>query len=555
MKLNSILKATAVAVALLGSTALSTAYAADVPAGTTLAADQVFKYRVLDNIRALDPQIAEDVDTAYVINQLFEGLYNEDAEGNPVPGVAESYEANADFTVYTFHLRDAKWSNGDPITADDFVYGWQRALDPAVASTYAYYLDLVNVKNAAEIVSSNTPGEGGAAPANPMPLSELGIKAIDAKTLEVTLKAPTPWFVKTLAHSTLFAAPKATIEKFGNVDWVKPENIVSNGAYILAENSPGERVVLKRNPNYWNNDKTVIEEVQFLTINSEDQGLTRWRAGEVDQTDIPPGQYPALEKELPDNAFSVPQFCTYYFSVNMTDSAPDVLKSKEMRQALNLAIDRDRIVNQVLQGGQQPAYSFTNPNTSGFEMPDIPASKMTQAERDAKAVELAKAAGYGKDNPVTIDYIYNTSEAHKSIALAVGQMWKEKLGVTLALSDMEFAVLSDRRHAQDYQLARNAWCGDYNEASTFLSLHDSKSEQNDQGWNNPEVDKLLADAKTSANPNEQYKGVEAIAAEEIPIMPIYFYSKVFMQNTAIKGWPYNNVEQIWYAKDLYKVAQ
>ena len=392
MKLRNVL-GVAIAAALLSSTAMT--FAAEVPAGTNLAAEQVFKYRVLDNIRALDPQLAEDVDTAYVVNQLFEGLYNEDANGNPVPGAAESYTANADFTVYTFKLRDAKWSNGDPVTAGDFVYGWQRAVDPALASTYAYYLGLVNIVNADEVVAGTKTA------------ADLGVKAIDDKTLEVTLKASTPWFVKTLAHSTLFAAPKATIDKFGN-DWTKPENLVSNGAYMLAENSPGERVVLKRNPNYWNDAATVINEVQFLTINDENQGLTRWRAGEVDQTDVPAGQYPTLEAEMPDLVYSVPQFCTYYISVNMTDSAPDALKKKEVRQALNLAIDRDIIVNAVLQGGQQPAFSFTNPNTSGFVMPTIPAASMSQEERDAKAKELMAAAGYGPDNPLTLDYIYNT---------------------------------------------------------------------------------------------------------------------------------------------------
>jgi len=535
MKLRNVL-GVAIAAALLSSTTMT--FAADVPADAKLAAEQVFKYRVLDNIRALDPQLAEDVDTAYVVNQLFEGLYNEDADGNPVPGAAESYEANADFTKYTFHLRDAKWSNGDPVTAGDFVYGWQRAVDPALASTYAYYLGLVNVVNADDIVAGK------------LPITDLGVKAIDDKTLEVSLKAPTPWFVKTLAHSTLFAAPKATIDKFG-ADWTKPENIVSNGSYILAENSPGERVVVKRNPNYWNDAKTVINEVQFLTINDENQGLTRWRAGEVDQTDVPAGQYPALEAELPDETYSVPQFCTYYFSVNMTDSAPEALKKKEVRQALNLAIDRDIIVNAVLQGGQTPAYSFTNPHTSGFVVPTIPAAGMTQEERDAKAKELFTAAGYGPDNPLTLDYIYNTSEAHKAIIVAVSQMWKEKLGVNINMSDMEFAVLSDRRHTQDFQLARNAWCGDYNEASTFLSLFDSKSEQNDSGWANADVDKLLADAKTAADPNPMYTKIEEISSEEIPIMPIYFYAKVFMQKPTIKGWPFNNVEQIWYAKDMY----
>lgn len=539
MKLHKVL-GVAIAAALLSSTAMT--FAAEVPEGTSLAAEQVFKYRVLDNIRALDPQLAEDRDTANVINQLFEGLYNSDPAGNPIPGAAESHTVNDDNTVYTFKLRDAKWSNGDPVTAQDFVFAWQRAADPALASTYAYYIDLVGIANAPEIIAGSKPP------------TDLGVKAVDDKTLEVTLRASNPWFIKTLAHATLFPVHKATVEAKG-ADWTTPENMVSNGAYVLAENSPGERVVLKRNPNYWDNDKTVIEEVQFLTINDENQGLTRWRAGEVDQTDVPAGQYPALEAELPDVTHSVPDFCTYYFSVNMTDSAPEALKKKEVRQALNLAIDRDIIVNAVLQGGQTPAYIFTNPHTAGFEAPSVPIESMTQEERDAKAKELMTAAGYGADNPLTLDYIYNTSESHKAIIVAVSQMWKEKLGVNINMSDMEFAVLSDRRHEQDYELARNAWCGDYNEASTFVSLYDSKSDQNDSGWSNAEVDKLLADAKLAADPNPMYQQVEAIAAEEIPIMPIYFYAKVFMQNANVKGWPMNNVEQIWYAKDLYKTAE
>lgn len=542
MKLHTIMGAAAVAVTLLGSTALSNA--AQVPEGTTLAAEQVFKYRVLDNINAIDPQIVEDVDTSSVVRSLFEGLYNSGADGNPVPAVAESHTVNEDNTVYTFKIRDtAKWSNGDPVTAGDFVYAWQRAVDPATASNYAYFVGLVGVVNANDIVAGTKP------------LTDLGVKAIDDKTLEVTLAFSSPWFIRSLSHATLFPAHKATIEAHG-MDWTKPENIVGNGAYILAENTPGERVVAKRNPNYWDNENTVIEEVQWLTINDENQGLTRWRAGEVDQTDVPAGQYPALEAELPDETYSVPQFCTYYFSVNMTDQQPnEALKNVQVREALSMAVDRDVIVNGILQGGQVPAYSFTHPLTAGFTSPEIPAAALTQAERDAKAVELMTAAGYGKDNPLTINYIYNTSEAHKKIATVVGQMWQEKLGVTLALQDMEFQTLLDLRHSKTYELARNAWCGDYNEASTFLSLLDSKSEQNDQGYANADVDKWLGEAQLAADPNPLYAEVEAQAAKDVPIMPIYFYAKVFMQKANVKGWPFDDVEQNWYAKDLYKVAE
>lgn len=545
MKTAQTFTAAVLAVALLGATALTApALAANVPDGTKLAAEQVFKYRVLDNINAIDPQIVEDVDTSSVVRALFEGLYNSGPDGNPVPGVAESHEVNADNTVYTFKLREnAKWSNGDPVTAHDFVYAWQRAVDPATASNYAYFVGLVGVVNADDIVAGKKQKE------------ELGAKAIDDKTLEVTLSFSSPWFIRTLSHATLFPAPKAVVEAKG-IEWTKPENIVGNGAYVLTENTPGERVVAKRNPNYWDNEHTVLEEVQWLTINDENQGLTRWRAGEVDQTDVPAGQYPALEAELPDQTHSVPQFCTYYFSVNMTDKQPNAgLKDVKVREALSLAVDRDVIVNGVLQGGQKPAYSFTHPLTAGFKMPDIPAASMTQADRDAKAVALMTEAGYSKENPLTISYIYNTSEAHKKIATVVGQMWQEKLGVTMNLQDMEFQTLLDTRHSKTYELARNAWCGDYNEASTFLSLLDSKSEQNDQGYANADVDKWLAEAKTAADPNVQYAEVEAQAAKDVPIMPIYSYAKVFMQKPDVRGWPFEDVEQNWYAKDLYKVAE
>ena len=544
MKTAQTFKAAVMAVALMGATALTVpAFAANVPEGTTLAAEQVFKYRVLDNINTLDPQLVEDVDTSAVVRSLFEGLYNSGPDGEPVPGVAESYEVNADNTVYTFKLRDAKWSNGDPVTAGDFVYAWQRAVNPETASNYAYFVGLVGVTNADAIVAGEKPVE------------ELGVKAIDDKTLEVTLSFSSPWFIRTLSHATLFPAHKATIEAKG-IEWTKPENIVGNGAYTLAENTPGERVVIKRNPQYWDDAKTVLEEVQFLTINDENQGLTRWRAGEVDQTDVPAGQYPALKAELPDNTYSVPQFCTYYFSVNMTDKQPnEAIKDVKVREALNLSIDRDVIVNGILQGGQTPAYSFAHPLTAGYIMPEIAAAAMTQEERDAKAVELMTEAGYGKDNPLSINYIYNTSEAHKKIATVVGQMWKEKLGVDLVLADMEFQTLLDTRHSKTYELARNAWCGDYNEASTFLSLLDSKSEQNDQGYANADVDAWLGEAKTSEDPNVQYAEVEAQAAKDVAIMPIYFYAKVFMQSSNVMGWPFDDVEQNWYAKDMYKVAE
>jgi len=542
MKLQAFLGAAAVAVTLLGTTALTLpAFAASVPDGTKLAADQTFNYRVLDNINSLDPDIVEDVDTSYVVGNLFEGLYNEDAKGNPVPGAAESYDVNKDNTVFTFHLRKgAVWSNGDPVKASDFVFSWRRAVDPKTASNYSYFPGLVGVKNADDIVAGK------------MPPDQLGVKAIDDNTLEVDLNKSVPYFVRSTAHATLFPIPQAVVEKFGN-DWTKPENIVGNGAYVLAENKPGERVTIKRNPKYWDNAKTVLETINFLTINDENQGVTRYLSGEVDQTDVPAGQYPQMKQQYPNEAHSVPQLCTYYFDINMTDKQTvPALKDVKVREAISMAIDRDVIVNNVLQGGQIPAYFFTPPATADFKAPDVAMAKMSQADRDAKAKQLLADAGYGPDKPISFTYIYNTSEAHKKIATVVSQMLKEKLGIQMTLQDMEFATLLDKRHQRDFEVARDAWCGDYNEASTFEGLMDSTSSQNNSGYSNADVDKWLKEAATSEDPNQQYLQIETQVAKDIPIIPIYFYTKVFLQKTTVGGWPYDNVEQVWYGKDLYK---
>jgi oligopeptide transport system substrate-binding protein len=237
----------------------------------------------------------------------------------------------------------------------------------------------------------------------------------------------------------------------------------------------------------------------------------------------------------------------------MTDKQPvEALKDVRVREAISMAIDRDVIVNNVLQGGQIPAYFFTPPATAGFKAPDVDMAKMTQADRDAKAKQLLADAGYGPDKPVSFTYVYNTSEAHKKIATVVSQMLKEKLGVNMTLQDMEFATLLDKRHQRDFEVSRDAWCGDYNEASTFEGLMDSTSSQNNSGYSNADVDKWLKDAATSEDPNQQYLQIEQQVAKDIPIIPIYFYTKVFLQKTNIGGWPYDNVEQVWYGKDLYK---
>ena len=327
------------------------------PDGVKLAEDQTFVYRVLDEHSSVDPQVVEDVTGSEVVRDLFEGLMNQDSDGNLVPGVATGYTVNDDNTVYTFTLRDnAKWSNGDAVTAQDFVYGWQRAVDPELASPYQWFMELMSIRNAAEIIKGEKSKE------------ELAVKAIDDLTFEVTLTAPLPYFAQMTTQSTTYPAPRAVIEKHGD-KWTRPENIVSNGAYILTEHVPNERSVRERNIQYWDNDNTILDKTVALVINDENVALTRFLAGELDRTEVPAGQFPRLQKEYPGVAISFPRLCNYYYTFNLSDSGPEAFKDVRVRQALALAVDRKIISEKVLAGGQPEAYTFTPEAVAGFTPP------------------------------------------------------------------------------------------------------------------------------------------------------------------------------------------
>ena len=509
--------------------------------GEALADDQTFVYRVLDEHSSVDPQVVEDVSGSELVRDLFEGLMNQDEDGNLEPGVALHFEANDAKNVYTFTLRDdAKWSNGDAVTAGDFVYAWQRAVNPELASPYSWFMELMSIENASAILA----GE--------MPIGELGVSAIDDHTFQVRLTAALPYFASMTTHATTFPVHAATLEAHGN-DWTKPGNIVSNGAYVLTEHLPNERSVRERNTMYWNNGATIIDKVVALVINDENVALTRYMAGELDRTEIPAGQYPRLSQSNPDETTVFPRLCSYYYTINLTDTTNPALLDVRVRRALSLAVDRDIIVEKVTAGGQFPAYTFTPEATAGFNVPDVAAAGMTQAERDALAKELLAEAGYA--DGLEIELIYNTSEGHKKIAIAISQMWKQKLGVTVELANQEWKTFLETRGGQDYQIARAGWCGDYNEASTFLDLVDSNSSYNDAKYSNADVDAMLASAKTAADATDLYTKIEQMIAKDVPIIPIYHYAGNYMIDTDLKNWPVGNVEQNWYSRNLYKVAE
>lgn len=531
------------AAALIAWAGFATAAEVVLAEGETLAADQTFTYRILDQITTMDPGMAEDVSSGEIIRDLFEGLYNQDGDGNVVPGVALSHTVSEDGLTYTFTLRpEAMWSNGEPVVAADFVYGWQRAASPELASPYSWYISLMGVENADAVIAGEMPPEA------------LGIKAIDDHTLEVKITTPKPYFPQMVTMYTTFPVNQRAVE--ANPDsWLEPGNLVGNGAYVLTENIPAERTTRERNPMYWDNENTVIEKVVSLVINDENQALTRYLAGELDKTEVPTGQYPRLLEEYPTQAVSFPLLCSYYYNVNMTETGHPALQDVRVRQALSLAIDRDIVVNNVLAGGQVASYTLTHWATAGFEVPEVDAAGMTQEERNAKAVELMTEAGFGPGGePLTVEILYNTSDAHQTLAVAISQMWKQTLGVETTLANLEWQTFLDARGSQNYELGRAGWCGDYNEASTFLDIMTTASGYNDSKYSNPEYDALMEQAKTAADPLPLYQQAEAIIAADLPLIPVYHYASVYMLNDAIRDWPVGNVQQNTYSKDIYKVA-
>lgn len=507
-------------------------------AGAPLAAD-TFTYRMLDDVVSFDPQINTDVEGSHIARDLFEGLVNSAPDGTAEPGAAESWEASADGLTYTFKLRDAKWSNGDPVKASDFVYAWRRLADPATASEYAWYMELMGLENASAIVA------GEAAP------ETLGVKALDDKTLEVKIDARRPYFPQMLTHASTFPVNQKVVESLGS-DWTKVGNLVGNGAYTLTDYQPGVSVTRERNPMYWNDAETTMDKVVALIINDENIALTRYDAGEIDKTDIPAGQYPAQEEARPDEAHSFPKSCSYSFMVNLAGKN-EALKDVRVRQALAYAINRDVIVNNILQGGQYPSYNWTHEKTAGFAKPNPDWAQWTQAERNAKAKELLAEAGYGPDNPLKVTLNYNTSEAHKKIAVASSQMLKQTLGVEMELANYEWKVHLQKMREGDFELARYAWCGDYNEPSTYTDFFASNSGHNNGKFFNDEYDALVAESKVAADPSEIYTKLDAITSEQLPLIPIYQYTGVILVKPDIKGWPFGDLMQNIYSRNLERV--
>ncbi|MFW0767850.1 oligopeptide ABC transporter substrate-binding protein OppA [Trabulsiella odontotermitis] len=516
------------------------AMAADVPAGVQLAEKQTLVRNNGTEVQSLDAHKIEGVPESNINRDLFEGLVETGVDGQPVPGVAESWD-NKDFKVWTFHLRkDAKWSDGSPVTAQDFVYSWQRLADPKTASPYESYLQYGHIANIDDIIAGKKPA------------TDLGVKAVDDHTLEVTLSEPVPYFYKLLVHSSMTPVPKAAIEKYGE-KWTQPANIISNGAYKLKEWVVNERIVLERNPNYWDNAKTVINQVTYLPISSEVTDVNRYRSGEIDMTynNMPIELFQKLKKEIPKEVHVDPYLCTYYYEIN-NQKAP--FTDVRVRTALKLGLDRDIIVNKVKNQGDLPAYGFTPPYTDGAKLTEPEWFKWSQEKRNAEAKKLLAEAGYTADKPLTFNLLYNTSDLHKKLAIAVASIWKKNLGVNVKLENQEWKTFLDTRHQGNFDVARAAWCADYNEPTSFLNMLLSNSSNNTAHYKSEAFDTILADAlkvTDEAQRTALYDKAEMQLDKDSAIAPVYYYVNARLVKPWVGGYTGKDPMDNIHVKNLY----
>ena len=478
----------------------------------------------------LDPHLVTGVPEQRILQNLFEPLVGKDPKTlAPTPGVAESWKVSKDGKTYTFTLRkNAKWSNGEPLTAKDFVYAWTRLLTPATAAEYAqqgYYI--VNGKE------FNTGALKDA--------SKLGIKAKDDHTLELQLVNPTPFFLSLLYHHSLYPVHKATIEKHG-ARWTRPENMVSNGAFKLDKWEMNKVVSISVNPHYWDKANVKLTQANYFPVEKQDTEEKMFRSGELHVTnEVPLEKIPFWQKDTSGVYQQGPYLGTYFYWVNVKKSPVD---TKLIRKALNLSFDRERIVKFVTRGGQLPATAFTPVGAGGFQPKAI---LPTNLSRLAEAKELLKKAGYpdGKGLP-EIEILYNTSDGHKKIAEALQQMWAENLGVKVKLFNQEWKVYLDSQRSHNFQLSRAGWIGDYNDPNTFLDMFVSTSGLNHAQFANPAYDKLIADAAKELNAKKRleiFQKAEDILLEELPVIPIYTYTRVYLKSKSVEGW-YPNIEDI-----------
>ncbi|QIX94392.1 ABC transporter substrate-binding protein [Cedecea sp. FDAARGOS_727] len=518
--------------------AFSGAWAADVPPGTELAAKQELVRNNGSEPASLDPHKVESDVEGNIIGDFFDGLIRVKNDGTIEPHLADKWE-NQDNKVWTFHLRPGiKWSNGEPITAQDVVWSWKRLVDPKTGSPYATYPGTMQIENANDIAEGKKP------------VDSLGVKALDSSTVQVTLNQPTSAFLLMLGHTSMVPVSEAAVEKFGD-KWTQPANFVSSGPYKLSQWVVNEKVVGERNKQYWDDAHTVINKVTYLPVTSGTADVNRYKAGEIDITyTVPETLFASLKKSMPDQVRVTPYLSTYYYEFNTT-KAP--FNDPRVRLALNMALDKDIIAGKVLGQGQKPAWLVSQPKIGGVELKPADYGSWSHDKRVAEAKKLLEEAGFNEKHPLQFNLLYNTSESHQRIAIAASSMWKKNVGVEAKLQNQEWKTMLDTKRTGNYDLVRYGWIADYDDAATYLNNFRTGDSQNSSKYSNPAYDEIIAKASQATTLEERakyYQQAEDILAKDVPTIPIYHYVKVQLVKPYVGGYAPSTLGK-YLTQDLY----
>lgn len=483
---------------------------------------------------SLDPHRVSGDWENRIVGDYLEGLMTEDANATPILGQAEAFTISDDGLTYTFVIRsDAMWSDGTPVTAQDFDYAFRRLFDPARAAEYAYLQ--YPIKNAEAINA----GE--------MPMDQLGVRVIDDRTIEFTLEQPTPYFVDALAHYTAYPLPRHVVEQYGD-DWIRPGNIVGNGPYNIVEWIPNSYIHSVKSETYYDAANVQIAEVYYYALDDLAAALQRYRAGEFDiMTDFPTDQYQLLQTQYPGQAHVAPFLGIYYYVMNQ--NMPQ-LQDVNVRKALSMAVNRDVIGPQILGTGELPAYGWVPPGTANYPFPGYQPDwvALPYGERVAQATALMEAAGYTAQNPLRLQLRYNTNDNHQRIAVAIAAMW-EPLHVQVELFNSETAVHYDALQNNDFAgVGRAGWLMDYNDAINTLELLRSDIQYNYGRFNNPEFDALLRQSATITDMAARaviLREAEVLAMENYAALPLYYYVSKNVVSPRVQGFVDN-------AKDIHR---
>jgi len=490
---------------------------------------QVMHISNATEVSGVDPHTTTGMPEYRIQMALFEGLVSKHPQSlEIVPGVADTWQISDDGLTYTFHIRDsAKWSNGDKLVANDFVRSWHRALMPALGNEYVESLFVF--KNAEKFFKQELKS-----------FEDVGVKALDDETLQITLENPTPYFLQLLDHHSTFPVHIDTISKFSAIDerdstWTRPENFVGNGPFVIREWTPGKVFSVIPNPYYWDAKTVKLKEVRFYPIEQLLAEERMFKAGQLHKTEWMP--IAKIEKYKNSNApeyVTFPYLGTYFYMFNVTKPP---FTDVRVRKALAYAIDRESIAKNVTKGQQTPAYTLTPPDVLGYT-----AKAKMNYDLDTARKLLADAGYPNGEGMPPLELIFNTSEDHLKIAQAVQQMWKKHLNINVTLKNQEWKVFLNNQKLLNYQIARMAWIGDYVDPNTFLEIFITNGGNNRTGWSNEKYDQLIRAASSAKSREERYElfqQAEAILVDEAPFIPIYNYSTNNLLSTDVKGYYMN----------------